>query len=288
MRPLLRKASQARIIKYLTTVTSNIKYNYGDNLDITIPPVESIVNFSISSVWEENCTLTVPENLKSSFVSSYELERHLTSIVFDQEVLNSLCPRGSFNVTATVPEHCNIRIKGSHVNLRLKGKIQGDVHVELDSGAIDIDKLRGNINITNWNGEITVRKALEGNITVKSKKLVAKMINGEKIQLVALEHEIEALYTSGRMSADVSSYGDTVIEILQGFSNVTSDSGNISVSGIDGGINAHSLRGDVSLQINQLSSPAIEHDKDITVFCSSAKADEGNVLVKIDPKVYYQ
>ena len=264
-----RQPIRATFFKYLSTITTNLPYQHNELIRINIPKLSNQVKFTIHSVWKEGCTLEHTQQSIAHIKQSYE--NNILSI----DVTDDFASYDS-NIKLFVPEHCNISLKGGNMLLNTIKKIQGDIDIDIKEGTINIEKLRGEcVKINLAEGEINVSKVLEGNIKINCEHFKAKMINGNNVLINAIEAEIEAFYSQ---HAEINTYGDANISLLTGQCKITSDCGNISLSGIDGSVKAHAMQGNITAQINKVP----RYDDDSGEF--TAIADKGFVLVKIDPE----
>ena len=166
----------------------------------------------ISSIWQDHCeidvlqgndSVTIDDDVDGQFinVSSSKMEEDHVS----------LCLR--------VPELFHVRIEANHLDLRIKNKIHGDVSVISSTGRIEVDKIRGMaLDIECPNSDVIVNKTIEGNISINSKSLSAKMVNGENVCIEA-ENDIQIGAVYGTMSV-LKSTGAIKLDLLQGHGEV--------------------------------------------------------------------
>ncbi len=72
----------------------------------------------------------------------------------------------------------------------------GDLNISNSLGSVTIDKVKGtNIVVDNPNGNILIKKVLEGGVYLNCQKLYAKMINGDTVNIKSSDFtNVEAIY----------------------------------------------------------------------------------------------
>jgi hypothetical protein len=123
-------------------------------------------------------------------------------------------------------------------------------------------------------GDIRIANVVEGSrCSIKCRSLLSKMFHCQQLDIETSEMtSIEALYAG---KAAVTSQGSIAIDLLRGDAKLLSQNGDIFLKGIDGSFHTAAENGRIELQVNQLKDSS----------SSIAKAKQGNVLAKIDPKV---
>lgn len=230
-----------------------------------------VSDITISSHWQESCEL--------EYEISGDQQLLVTGLDDGSSSTVLALPEGRLHehvkMSLKVPEYLNLRIDAQHISLSQTSKIQGDFTLICDSGNVSIDKLRGsNLKIDSGTADITVKKLLEGNSIVKANSLIAKMVNGDFVDIATTESvEIEAMYSK---YAHIAAQKNITLAMVHGYIKTEAATGNIHVNGLDGSFDLLSHNGDINIQINKL---------DTTKWISQAVASVGHIVVAVDPEV---
>ena len=227
----------------------------------------------IVSGWQDYCDI---ESNGPSITILEDTESNTLTIT-DKNFRGGI-PSQPCNVIVNVPEMFNCNVNARSLNLHLRNKLLGDLHIRCDTGSITVDKVRGsNLLFDCGNSDIHVKTLLEGNVVMACKSLEAKMLNGENVSVNALERlDIEAMYIE---DASLSSTGgDIRVGLMRGHVDIDASAGGVVVNGIDGSFQITAGVSDITLQINKIVSK-----KDRT--SSYATAVNGNIMVTVDPEM---
>lgn len=152
------------------------------NLDVD---VQVLPTWSESLVVQYHATKKCKDN---NLLSSCEYKRNQFSIIQDHDGIimsddidntednpsnntftatdnekKSITQRKQDTIKLFIPEHFNIALKGRHTNVTMCDKLQGSVIVDVQSGDIEVNKVRGTVvNLSTGEGSITVLKVAEG------------------------------------------------------------------------------------------------------------------------------
>lgn len=145
----------------------------------------SATHVRITSVWQDHCEVhwRSEEEKNSGAVTVTEGDDGSAYITFDGS--KQLQHEHKSAIDIRVPEIVNIYIRGVHMNLEMKNKIQGDVSIDTQKGSVALDKVRGeNIDLLIGDATLNVKKVIEASaLNIRCSKLDAKMINGDFIDV---------------------------------------------------------------------------------------------------------
>ena len=227
----------------------------------------------IVSGWQDHCdiesdgrSITILEDMESNTLT-------ITDKNFRGGIPNQPC-----NVIVHVPEMFNCNVYARSLNLHLRNKLLGDLHINCETGSITVDKVRGsNLIFDCGTSDIQVKTLLEGNVDMICKSLEAKMLNGENVHVHASERlDIEAMYIED--ATLISTGGNVRVGLLRGHVDIDASAGGVVMNGIDGSFQITAGVGDIALQINKIVS---KKDR----LSSHATAVNGNVMVTVDPEM---
>ena len=187
-------------------------------------------------------------------------------------------PSKPCSIIVNVPEMFNCNVNARSLNLHLRNKLMGDLHIRCETGSITVDKVRGTSLVFDCgNSDIHVNTLLEGNIVMACKSLEAKMLNGENVNITASERlDMEAMYIEDASLTSIG--GDVRVGLMRGHVDIDASAGGVVVNGIDGSFQITSGVGDIALQINKIVS---KKDR----MLSYANAINGNIMVTVDPEM---
>mmetsp|Transcript_9578 Transcript_9578/g.15912 ORF Transcript_9578/g.15912 Transcript_9578/m.15912 type:complete len:493 (+) Transcript_9578:62-1540(+) len=257
---------QKRLLATQTYRTSFVKQ--GGFLNLNLHMFEHhCCPVTIISQWQDHCDLSFDEDY---YHMDFDEDQTAETLNITPKLLKGTGSRAS-KFTVTVPEYFNVAIDGINLDLSMINKIQGDVSVRCHSGVITVDKLRGHvIEMLCGEGDITVKKLIEGNSCIRSRSLDAKMINGDEIDVRASHVSIEAIYGA---KTHIAATENITVGLSRGHIEAMSEGGNVSISGIDGSFAAQALRGSIRVQLNKLHGPSL------------AEAARGHIVAVIDPEL---
>lgn len=213
-------------LRHSAVLAQGVKLSYFQNglLKIDFTETNKLVKLKVISTWRDDCEI-IESSIEDldDFVWMNDEASRLTSILFnnnnkDAKANSSSDSSKDINLTLSIPEYCNLEIKGNNMDFIQEKKIQGDVDVDIKKGNIFVNKVRGQlIRMQAWNGNINVKTAIEGNVKLTGKEIAIKMMNVDSLNLHAHKLNVEAIYSK---SAEIVTYGDTEINHMQGRCNV--------------------------------------------------------------------
>ena len=84
-----------------------------------------------------------------------------------------------------LPEMFDVKLVAHSLNLRTVNKSHGNFEVSCSEGVLELDKVRGNaMTLHCGSADITVKKLLEGNSSVRCRSFDAKMVNGDEVNIL--------------------------------------------------------------------------------------------------------
>lgn len=173
-----------------------------------------------------------------------------------------------------VPEIYNVSICAQDASISFLKKILGDIDLQCNTGRVCIDQLRGErIRINCSEASLEVKRKLEGNIDVQCSNIDAKMLHGDKINILTVYDAVVGALYSQNASLE-SKNGAVRVGLSHGHSVVKSKM-ECNLKGVDGSFHATSAQGDTNIQINKLY-PGSE---------SVATSLNGNVTALLDPEI---
>jgi hypothetical protein len=182
-----------------------------------------LVKLRVISAWRDDCELlessslpgaTLPElsifNDEISKLTSFKLNNNNNDD--DDDATTDL------DMTLSIPEYCNIQVKGNRMKFIQEKKIQGDVDVDIQKGDMIVNKVRGqSIRLHAWDGDINVKTSIEGKVELTGKAINIKMMNVDSLTLHAHHLNIEAMYSK---TAEIVTFSHVEINHMQGQCNV--------------------------------------------------------------------
>ena len=184
------------------------------------------VKLRVISAWRDDCELiesptssaasALPElsmsNDEVSKLTSFKLNTRAPTT--DSQALST----DDIDITLSIPEYCNLRVKGNKMEFIQEKKIQGDVDVDIQKGDMIVNKVRGqSIRLHAWDGDISVKTSIEGNVELTGKAVNIKMMNVDSLTLHSHHSIIEAIYSK---TAEIVTFGHVEINHMQGHCNV--------------------------------------------------------------------
>ena len=264
----------------------------GDHLCIDFSNFQK-TNIEITTKWQDHCELLKFDTTKINHDSCDNSSHHNSELVLkalkdinDPKLVNLYIVRndlemGKFNdieeclnLSLSVPEYFNVSVNASQLSLHIKNKFQGDLAVSSNEGEIFIDKLRGNmIHLDCWESSVSVKKLLEGNIHINCKNLIAKMVNGDKVDIRSEKKiEIESIYSK---DCCFNALEGVKIGQCHGNLKVKNEFRGVDVGGIDGSFDIISTNGNINIQVNKLDKTRQ----------STVTALMGSINGSIDPEI---
>lgn len=208
-------ASKAVVLPYYQN--GLLKFDFADS--------ERLVKLKVINSWRDNCELIDSASAMSDISYSTEADTKVTTISIKSDTLENTestteSQDKPLELTVAVPEYCNMQVRGKKMQFIQEKKLQGDLDVDIQIGDIAVNKARGDsVRLHAWDGNISIKTSIEGNIELSGKTVHAKMMNVDSLTLHALKLTVEALYSK---SADIYTYGDAEINHMQGACNVSS------------------------------------------------------------------
>jgi hypothetical protein len=208
-------------VQFSAATGKGIKLPYYQDglLIVDFTETNRLVKLRVISAWRDDCELlesssllgaTLPElsifNDEISKLTSFKLNNN------DDDATTDI------DMTLSIPEYCNIQVKGNKMQFIQEKKIQGDVEVDIQKGDMIVNKVRGqSIRLHAWDGDINVKTSIEGKVELTGKAINIKMMNVDSLTLHAHHLNIEAMYSK---TAEIVTFSHVEINHMQGQCNV--------------------------------------------------------------------
>jgi hypothetical protein len=128
----------------------------------------------ISSAWQDHCYVSCSENVQV-------VENDGTMGIVKSEKQDAV------EVHATVPEIINLVIRAQNLKMVTKNKLAGDLFLSCNSGSVCLDKIRGDrLDLNLGEAALEITRVLEGNASIASGSVKAKMVNGDNLRFDVL------------------------------------------------------------------------------------------------------
>lgn len=198
-----------------------IPYYHDGLLKVDFSETDSLVKLTVVNTWRDDCELLDSTATSNGLCfSSDEVSKSTTLLLpTGEEASVSSSDDSVIGITLSIPEYCNLQVKGKKMELIQEKKLQGNVDVDIQKGNIFVNKVRGHtVRLNAWEGNVTVKTSIEGNVEVTGKTVNIKMMNVDSLNLHALKLHVEAIYSK---AAEIVTYGDAEINHMQGSCNVS-------------------------------------------------------------------
>ena len=262
------------LVRSLTTV-EKLDIRQGGNLVIDFSNSNSgeVRRVEVVSQWQDHCDISYDGDVSHEV----DVEGQVLS------VKEGSSPSSSSVVRVVTPETINVFVRGDTLDLKLQNKMEGDIHIACEKGAVRVDKIRG-MSISFECGEASLEstKLVEGDtVNIVCGDFYGKMVNGENVSIKSGGPggvSIKAVYAN-RFAITAAS--DVQIDLLNGESHVVSEHGTVKMANVDGAFNVEAREGNINLQVNKLMRGSSEH----TVGGSRVTATKGGIQISVDPEV---
>ena len=267
---LRRFARSHALNRCISTEMTRVGVPQGGSLEIDFTDVLSPgVKVNIVSQWQDHIDISCDGDV------SYEVNEK-------EQLLSVKGGSSGGSVRVITPETINVYVNANDVDLSLENKIEGDIHVNCQSGNVSVDKVRGmEVSMDCGEAVLQSKKLIEGDkVLLRCSQFKGKMVNGESIDLEAMDGgiEIDAIYAN-KIAAKAT--GDVKIDLLNGESNVFSSNGTVRVSNIDGAFKIGADKGNIHLQVNAL----MRGNTSWTSGGSTVTSSKGGIQISVDPEV---
>jgi hypothetical protein len=168
------------------------------------------VQINITSAWQSNCLILSDSNLGPYIKRSYFQSSLTTAFTI---IGADLAMKADSTIDVTVPENCDIDLRGNLISVRLINKVHGNLTIISGSESqVHLDKCRGD-HIQIQAGTIVIKECLEGNPILQCKSLRGKLINANLFEVQAERLNLEALYAR---HAKLTIRDDATMHVLRG------------------------------------------------------------------------